>query len=78
MHDSEPEIIVQKTRGEEFHEVLQKLGISSEVEPINTEEVEKDDYFSKQFTNTPSMVTNHGCLKISGSNIDLVQIIQKG
>ncbi len=78
MHDSESEIIVQKTKREEFHEALQKAGISTEVEPINAEDIEKDDCFSKHFTHSPSMVTNHGCLKITGSNIDLVQIIQKG
>ncbi len=78
MHDSEPETIVQKTKREEFREMLQDIGIQSEVETINTEKVEKDDYYSKYFTHTPSMVTNLGCLKIKDASIDLVQIIQKG
>lgn len=78
MHDSEPETIVQKTKREEFREILQGIGIQTEVETINAEKVEKGDYYSKYFTHTPSMVTNLGCLKIKDSNIDIVQIIQKG
>jgi len=40
--------------------------------------VEKGDYYSRSFSQTTRMVTNKGSLKVSGKNIDTVQIIQKG
>ena len=45
---------------------------------IGTDAVETDDYYSRYFAQTPRMVTNKGCLDIKNSNIDVVQIIQKG
>ena len=41
-------------------------------------EVEKGDYYSRCFSQTTRMITNKGSLKVSGTNIDSVQIIQKG
>ena len=45
---------------------------------IGKGDVEKGDYYSRCFTQTTRMITNKGSLKLSGANIDAVQIIQKG
>ena len=78
MHDSEPDTFTQISKREEFRDLLEKIGVNAEVKQINSDEVEKDEYYSKQFTHSPAMVTNHGCVKLKDSNIDVVQIIQKG
>jgi len=78
MHDSEPETIVLKTMPKIFCDKLKEIGIEANPKEIGTDEVERGDYYSRYFSQTPRMVTNKGCLEIKGTNIDLVQIIQKG
>ncbi len=79
MHDSESDTIVVKTYPQRLSEILAKIGIESKPLDIGTDDVEKDgDYYSRYFTQTPRMVTNKGCLEIKKTNIDVVQIIQKG
>jgi hypothetical protein len=63
---------------EEFCELLKKIGIDAEAKPLDTYEIEKESCYSKIFTHSPAMITNHGIIEIKGSNIDEVQIIQKG
>ena len=78
MEDSEPETIVLKNRPEKFSDILNKIGISASPNEIGEGDVEKGDYYSRCFTQTTRMITNKGSLKLSGANIDAVQIIQKG
>ena len=63
---------------EKFSNMLNEIGVDSESKEIGTDVVENDDYYSRYFAQTPRMVTNKGCLDIKNSNIDVVQIIQKG
>ena len=78
MHDSESDTIHLVNKHEEYCESLKKIGITAEAKPLEINEIEKEDYYSKNFTNSPAMVTNHGIIIIKGSNIDEVQIIQRG
>ena len=78
MHDSEPETFVIKSMPEQFSEMLTEIGISSTAKDIATDDVEHDDYYSRVFSQTTRMVTNKGCLDVTGTNIDVIQIIQKG
>lgn len=78
MHDSEQDTFVQKNKNEELRDLLIHIGIDAEAKEIGTEDVEYGDYYSGSFTHSPIMTTNHGCIKIKNSNIDVVQIIQKG
>ena len=78
MHDSEPETFVIKSIPEQFSEMLKKIGVSSIPKEIATDDVEHDDYYSRVFSQTTRMVTNKGCLDVTGRNIDVIQIIQKG
>ena len=45
---------------------------------IGEGDVEKGDYYSRCFTQTTRMITNKGSLKVTGTDIDAVHIIQKG
>ena len=78
MHDSEPDTFVIKTMPEKFSEILNEIGVSSTPKEIAVDDIEYDDYYSRVFSQTTRMVTNKGCLDVSGTNIDVIQIIQKG
>jgi hypothetical protein len=58
--------------------MLKTIGVDSELKLIGTDDVEKGDYYSRYFSQTPRMITNKGCLDVKSSNIDVIQIIQKG
>ena len=58
--------------------MLSEIGVESEAKEIATLDLERGDYYSRYFSQTPRMVTNKGCLEIKNTNIDVVQIIQKG
>ncbi|NIP62769.1 MAG: hypothetical protein GWN01_06600 [Nitrosopumilaceae archaeon] len=78
MYDTESETVVLKTWPEKFSEMLKEIDVDSEPKEIGGLDIEKGDYYSRYFPNSPRMVTNKGCLEVKGTNIDLVQIIQKG
>ena len=78
MHDYESDMIHLVNKNEEYCESLKKIGVTAEAKPLDTNEIEKEDCYSKNFTNSPGMVTNHGIITLKGSNIDEVQIIQRG
>ena len=78
MHDTEPDTFVMKTWPEKFSDMLKEIGIDSQAKEIGTDDVEKGDYYSRYFAHTARMITNRGCLDVKNSNIDKVQIIQKG
>ena len=78
MHDTESDTFINQTWPEKFSAMLKEIGVDSESKKIGTDTVENDDYYSRYFSQTPRMVTNKGCLNIKNSNIDVVQIIQKG
>ncbi len=78
MHDTESDTFVYQTWPEKFSFMLNEIGISSESNEIGTDDVEKGDYYSRYFAQTPRMVTNRGTLIVKNSNIDVIQIIQKG
>ena len=78
MHDTESDTFIIQTWPEKFSSMLKEIGVDSESKEIATDEVENDDYYSRYFSQTPRMVTNKGCIEIKNSNIDVVQIIQKG
>ncbi|MBT5170794.1 MAG: hypothetical protein HOL90_00740 [Candidatus Nitrosopelagicus sp.] len=78
MHDTESETFVIQSMPEKFSEMLKEIAISSKPKEIATDDVENDDYYSRAFSQTTRMVTNKGCLDVTGTNIDVIQIIQKG
>ena len=78
MEDTESDTIIIKNWPEKFTDVLNQIGVSAVPNEIGEDDVEKGDYYSRCFSQTTRMVTNKGSLKISGRNIDAVQIIQKG
>ncbi|MCH8914748.1 MAG: hypothetical protein QQN58_00715 [Nitrosopumilus sp.] len=78
MHDAESDTFVYQTLPEKFSDMLKEIGVDSESKEIGTDDVEKGDYYSRYFTQTARMITNRGCLDVKNTNIDVIQIIQKG
>ena len=78
MHDTEPDTFVIQSMPEKFSEMLKEIAVDSTPKEIATDDVENDDYYSRVFSQTTRMVTNKGWLDVTGTNIDVIQIIQKG
>ncbi len=78
MHDTESDTFVYQTWPEKFSDMLKEIGVDSESKEIGTDDIEKGDYYGRYFSQTARMVTNRGCLDVNNSNIDVIQIIQKG
>ncbi len=78
MQDTESDTFVYQTLPEKFSGMLKEIGVDSVSKEIGTDDVEKDDYYGRYFSQTPRMVTNRGCIDVKNSNIDVIQIIQKG
>ena len=78
MHDTEPDTFVLKTWPEKYRDMLKEIGVDSQTKDIGTDDVEKGDYYSRYFAHTARMITNKGTLDVKNSNVDVIQIIQKG
>lgn len=78
MHDSEPDTFLYQTWPEKFSDMLREIGVDSQANDVGSESLEGGDYYSRHYSQTPRMVTNRGTLNVKDSNIDMVQIIQKG
>jgi hypothetical protein len=78
MHDEESDTFVYKTWPEKFSDMLSEIGVESDAKEIATVDLENGDFYGRFFSQTPRMVTNKGCIEIKNTNIDVVQIIQKG
>jgi len=78
MHGEESDTFVSQTWPEKFTDMLKEIGVDSESKEIGTDDVEKGDYYGRYFSQTPRMITNRGCLDVKNTNIDVIQIIQKG
>ncbi len=78
MHDDEPDTFVLQSWPEKFSSMLKNLGIDSEPKERGSDVIESGDYYSRYFAHTARIVTNHGCIDVRNSNIDMIQIIQKG
>lgn len=78
MPDTEPDTFVLKTEPQKYGDLLAEIGIDAQAKEIGTDEVEKGDFYCRYFSQTPRMVTNRGCVEPKKSNIDIIQIIQKG
>ena len=56
MHDSEPETFVIKSEPEKFSDMLKEIAIDSTPKEIATDDVEHDDYYSRVFSQTLSLI----------------------
>ncbi len=78
MHDSEPDTFTYQTWPEKLASVLRDMDVEAQANEVGTQELESGDYYSRYFSQTPRMVTNRGTLTLSGANIDMIQVVQKG
>lgn len=78
MEDTEPDTFAYLTWPERFSGMLSEIGVKSAPLEQGSQDLERGDYYSRYYSSSPRMVTNRGCVALEGTNIDLVQIVQKG
>ena len=78
MHDDEPDTFERKDLTEVYSEMLVAIDVKSAPKDLGSDYVERGDYYSRYYPNSPRMITNRGCIDLVDSNIDLVQLVQKG
>ncbi len=78
MHDTESDTFAYETWPEKVSHMLRAIGIDSFTKERGADSVEIGDYSSRLFSQTPRMVTNLGVVELKNSNIDVIQVIQKG
>lgn len=79
MHDLESDTFVYQAWPEKFSHMLKEIGVGSTPKELGTDSVEKvKDYYGRNFSQTTRMITNRGVVELNDSNIDVIQIIQKG
>jgi hypothetical protein len=79
MHDTEPDTFVYETWPEKVSHMLKEIGLDATPKDLGTDPVEKaKDYYGRNFSQATRMITNRGCVELKNSNIDVIQIIQKG
>ncbi|HEY7108043.1 MAG TPA: hypothetical protein VH415_01305 [Nitrososphaeraceae archaeon] len=76
-HEDELDIMKLMNLNEAFAIDMQNSGISAEAVELGTLDLEREEYYNNDFGSTPRIVTNKGCIKLNGSIVDLVQIIQR-
>jgi hypothetical protein len=79
MHDAESDTFVYETWPEKVAHMLKEIGVDSIPKDVGTDSVEKaKDYYGRNFSQATRMISNRGCVELKNSNINVIQIIQKG
>jgi hypothetical protein len=79
MHDSESDTFVYETWPQKVSRMLNEIGVVSTPKEVGTDPIERaNDYYGRNFSQAPRMITNRGVVELKDSNIDAIQIIQKG
>jgi len=74
MHDTESDTFAYQTWPEKVSAMLKDIGVQSTPKEVGTDSVEKaKDYYGRNFSQTPRMVTNLGAVDLENSSIDVIQ-----
>lgn len=76
-HEDELDIMKLMNLNEAFAIDMQNSGISAEAVELGSLDLEREEYYNNDFGSTSRIVTNKGCIKLNGSIVDFVQIIQR-
>ena len=76
--DTEPIIIKRIPVHEKMANEMHENGIDCEALPYGSHQLEREEaYYSHSFALSSRLVTNKGIIRVSGRNIDFVQILQR-
>ena len=76
--DAEPIIEKRVAIHEKLAQEINKSGIDCEALPYGSHQLEREEaYYSYGFALSSRLVTNKGMIRVSGKNIDFVQILQR-
>ena len=57
--------------------IRQQIGIDCEASKIGSLQFEHNRYYSNSFPMSPKIITNRGCILVSGKRFSIIQIIQR-
>jgi hypothetical protein len=76
--DSESIIIKRTAVHEKLARGMKKSGIDCEVLPLGSHQLEREEaYYSHSFALSSRFVTNKGLIRVTGKNIEFVQMLQR-
>ena len=75
--DPDPIIIRKLSAHEKMADEIRKNDVDCEALELGSHPLERKQYFSGTFSNSPRFVTNRGLVRIKGRNIDYVQLLQR-
>lgn len=76
--DAEPVTIKRVAVHEKLAQEMKKSGIDCEALPLGSHQLEREQtYYSHSFALSSRLVTNKGLIRVTGKNIDFVQILQR-
>jgi hypothetical protein len=76
--DAEPITIKRVAVHEKLAQEMKKSGIDCEALPLGSHQLEREQtYYSHSFALSSRLVTNKGLIRVTGKNIDFVQILQR-
>lgn len=58
-------------------QIRQQIGLDCEASEIGSLQIEHKRYYSNSFTMNPKIITNRGCILVSGKRFNIIQIIQR-
>jgi len=58
-------------------QIRQQIGIDCEASQIGSLQLEHNRYYSNSFPMSPKVITNRGCILVSGKRFSIIQIIQR-
>jgi hypothetical protein len=73
----EPVTVQKMPAHEKLAKEMKQSKIDCEALSLGSHPIEGSHYYSQTFSMSPRLVTNKGLVKISGKNIDYVQLLQR-
>jgi hypothetical protein len=75
--DIDPVTVRKMSAHERLANEMKQSKIECEALSLGSHPIEGTEYYSQAFSMSPRLVTNKGLVKISGKNIDYVQLLQR-
>jgi hypothetical protein len=73
----EPDVITVLAPNEKLAEKMKENGLDCRALDIGSTPVESGPFYSYNFSSSDKLITNRGCVRVFGRNIDAVQVIQR-
>ncbi|MGI0025682.1 MAG: hypothetical protein ACREA4_11145 [Nitrososphaera sp.] len=73
----EPVVTKLTTLNQNFADEMKKAGEQCEAIELGSHPIEQKPYYSYLFPMTPRLLTNRGLVRVTGRNIEFIQVLQR-